>query len=79
MAFLLKNRKNAQPSLYEVATSEEPQKNIAIPFNELFGERICFLQASVEKIVPENHSVHIRDQDILYDYLIICAMICFFL
>ncbi len=38
------------PSLYEVATSEEPKSNIAIPFKEIFGKRIEIIQAEVEKI-----------------------------
>ncbi len=60
------------PSLYEVATSEEPMKNIAIPFVEIFGQKINYLTGSIEKIDQANHSIQINQQTINYDYLIVC-------
>jgi NADH dehydrogenase len=61
------------PSLYEVATSEEPQKNIAISYSEIFGNRITYVQATVEKIVTEKHVVIAKDKEIPYDYLLLSA------
>ena len=63
------------PSLYEVANSEEPQKNIAIPFSEIFREKINLIQAEIKKITPNSNSLEIisnnQNQTIFYDYLII--------
>lgn len=65
------------PSLYEVATSEVPQKNIAIPLNEVFGKRINILQGKVKKINANEQTIAInqhgsqQDQTIPYDYLVI--------
>src|SRR4051812_25004775 len=60
------------PSLYEVATSEEPQKNIAIPFTKIFDENVELKKAIVEKIDPQAKTVHLRGgESVPYDYLII--------
>ncbi len=70
------------PSLYEVATSEEPRGNIAIPFTEIFGKRIEIIQGEVEKIDRVKQTVHyssseaqaesrIDDRTISYDYLLV--------
>lgn len=61
------------PSLYEVATSEEPQKNIAIPFYKIFGNNISCIKSSVTKIDSSNSLVTVDNQNILYDYLLLCA------
>ncbi|HEV2339368.1 MAG TPA: FAD-dependent oxidoreductase, partial [Patescibacteria group bacterium] len=60
------------PSLYEVATSEEPQKNVAIPFSELFGRKIHFVKGTVKQINVKEQLVILLDETILpYDYLLI--------
>lgn len=59
------------PSLYEVSTSEEPQKNIAIPFEEIFGKRIAVVQGKVEKIDIKNQVVILKNDTISYDYLVL--------
>lgn len=58
------------PSLYEVATSEEPQKNVAIPYKDIFNNSIEFKQGTVEKIDTENKKVILGNQEFSYDYLI---------
>lgn len=63
------------PSLYEVASSEEPQKNIVIPFSEIFNKKINIIQADVKKIDPKKNSIDIifdnKNQTLLFNYLII--------
>lgn len=60
------------PSLYEVATSEEPQKNIAIPFLEIFGNSIELITSEIIKIDPRSQNVKLKNgKDISYDYLTI--------
>jgi len=60
------------PSLYEVATSEEPQKNIAIPFSEIFGTAITVKQTTVTTIDTKNQKVLVENGEAMnYDYLII--------
>lgn len=60
------------PSLYEVATSEEPQKNIAIPFNEIFGKNLNIVWGSVERIDKYKQIVYLENKiQYYYDYLII--------
>lgn len=60
------------PSLYEVATSEEPKKNIAVPYSEIFKEKIKFIQGSISNIDVENHLVHLSDGvNYSFDYLVI--------
>jgi NADH dehydrogenase len=62
------------PSLYEVATSEEPKKNIAIPLKKIFDNSIQILQNYVEKIDPAKNTINLKDNEtITYDYLIIAA------
>lgn len=59
------------PSLYEVATSEEPQKNIAFPFKEIFPERIEIIKDIVDKIDVKNQKIKLQNQELSFDYLII--------
>ncbi len=60
------------PSLYEVATSEEPQRNVAIPFTEIFDHRITYLRDGVKRITALEKIVELEDhKTISYDYLII--------
>ena len=60
------------PSLYEVATSEEPKKNIAIPFAEIFDTSIRFVKGNVSSIDYENNLIRFDNElNYSYDYLII--------
>ncbi len=60
------------PSLYEVATSEEPQKNVAIPLSEIFGSNFSYLNETVDSIDGKRQLVKLRDGlEIPYDYLLI--------
>lgn len=60
------------PSLYEVATSESPKKNIAIPFGTIFGRHITIIKDAVEEIHPHSHTVALRNNGTIeYDYLIV--------
>lgn len=58
------------PSLYEVASSEEPQKNVCIPLHEsLKGAEL--VKGEVQKIEKEKNEVQLKDRTLNYDYLII--------
>lgn len=60
------------PSLYEVATNEEPKKNIAIPYSEIFERRIKFVQGKVKNIDTPNHLIHLEDEtNYSYDFLVL--------
>jgi NADH dehydrogenase len=60
------------PSLYEVATSEEPRKNIAIPYEKIFASGVKILKDAVEKLDPKEKTIQLRKNGTLeYDYLII--------
>lgn len=62
------------PSLYEVATSEEPRKNVAIPFSKIFLRGVEILHNAVKTIDPTNNTLTFENKEILtYDYLIITA------
>lgn len=59
-------------SLYEVATHESTQKNIAIPLSEIFPEKINIVKAKVEEIDKEKYEVITSDGKIYhFDYLIV--------
>lgn len=59
------------PSLYEVATSEEPQKNVVIPYEDIFENSIEFHQGIVQNIDTKNKIVDLNDNvKYAYDYLI---------
>jgi len=60
------------PSLYEVATSEEPQGNIAIPLKEFFNNRIHIITDMVETIDSTKQQIHLsNNQTVPYDFLVI--------
>lgn len=59
-------------SLYEVATSEEPKKNIAIPYSEIFNENLRFVKGNVSSIDYDNNLIRFDNSlNYSYDYLII--------
>ncbi len=61
------------PSLYEVATSEESKKNISIPFQSIFSNKINLIQAKITKIDVKIQKVILAEnQTVSWDYLIIC-------
>jgi len=60
------------PSLYEVATSEEPQKNIAVPFSEIFPQNVEIIKGEIRKINPKKQEIIINgNSKFPYDYLIL--------
>lgn len=62
------------PSLYEVATSEEPRKNVAIPFSKIFHEGVQILHNTVSTIDPLTNTVTLSNKETLtYNYLILTA------
>lgn len=62
------------PSLYEVATSEEPKKNVAIPLRKIFPAGIRIFHNKVEKIDPVKQTLTLDDRERLaYDYLVIAT------
>ena len=57
------------PSLYEVATSEEPQGNVAIPYKIIFNN--SFIEGNVEEIDTVTQKISLdKKREYLYDYLI---------
>lgn len=58
------------PSLYELATAEEPQKNICIPLKEILPS-ISMIKDEVLMIKKDEKKVQLKNQTIDYDYLII--------
>lgn len=60
------------PSLYEVATAEEPPKNIEIPFSSIFGNSIEVVKGNVQKVDSGGQKVLLADKkEYRYDYLIL--------
>lgn len=65
------------PSLYEVATAEEPRSNICIPYSEIFPHGVRIVEGEVLKIDKDNQKVKLNPsassgQAVLkYDYLVI--------
>ena len=60
------------PSLYEVATSEENKKNIAIPLSEILNKSVKIIKGVVETIDKDNRLVSLKDKtNYSYDFLII--------
>lgn len=55
------------PSLYEVATSEEPKKNITIPLHEIFPDNITIVKSDIKNINTKNRYVTVSE-DIKYNY-----------
>lgn len=58
------------PSLYEVAASEEPQKNVCIPLSEILPG-ISMIKDEVLRIKKDEKKVQLKNQTIEYDFLII--------
>lgn len=62
------------PSLYEVATAEESEKNVVIPYKSIFGGNFNFVQGIIEKIDVPNQTILLDgNRQYEYDYLI-CAL-----
>lgn len=62
------------PSLYEVATAEESEKNVVIPYGSIFGGNFNFVQGIAEKIDVFAKKILLdRNRQYAYDYLI-CAL-----
>jgi len=60
------------PSLYEVATREEPQKNITIPLKEIFGNQVHLVREEVVGIDTEHKMIRTKSKMCFYyDYLIV--------
>lgn len=60
------------PSLYEVATSEQPKKNVAIPFREIFPKHVRLIQDSVLSVDAKNKHVILQKKEfVTYDYLVL--------
>lgn len=60
------------PSLYEVATAEEPKNNICIPYQEIFPQGIRIIKGEVSSLDKEKSEIKfIGGQFLKYDYLII--------
>lgn len=59
------------PSLYEVATSEESNRNVIIPFKAIFNNDTDFVEGIAEKIDIEKQKVFLNNnREYQYDYLI---------
>lgn len=59
------------PPLYEVATAEESQRNIAIPYKYIFDNDLHFIQGNVEKINTIERKISLNNNRVyIYDYLI---------
>lgn len=62
------------PSLYEVATAEESEKNVVIPYKLIFDNNLNLVQGIVEKIDTVSQKVLLdNNRQYVYDYLI-CAL-----
>lgn len=62
-----------KPSLYEVATSEEPQKNIAIPLKNIFSKKVNLVKNRIERIDIKKQDIILSNgNNIPWDYLAIC-------
>lgn len=59
------------PSLYEVATSEESQRNITIPYENIFNNSVEVVRGTVEKIDATGRKISLdKNREYNYDYLI---------
>lgn len=58
------------PSLYEVASAEEPQKNVCIPLSEIL-KGVELVKGEVQNIDRDKKEVELKDKKLNYDYLII--------
>lgn len=60
------------PSLYEVATSEEPQKNISIPFTQILGTKVRIVKGRAHSIDLYNKLIRFDNgMNYSFDYLIL--------
>ncbi len=60
------------PSLYEVASSEEPKVNVAIPFREIFPKHVRIFKDSIKSIDTKQKKVLVtKGPPHPYDYLVI--------
>lgn len=59
------------PPLYEVATAEESQRNVIIPYKSIFDNNLCFIQGTVEKVNVKEGKISLNNnREYVYDYLI---------
>jgi len=62
------------PSLYEVATSEEPKKNVTIPFSKIFPHGVQLIHDTVQTVDAPNKILKLKKKgEINFDYLILTA------
>ena len=60
------------PSLYEVAASETPRKNIEIPLKETFGNKVHVVRGEITLIDTQNKFIRTKNRTCFYyDYLVI--------
>lgn len=64
-----------QPLLYQVATAELEENEIACPIRSLFRHQpnVDFLMAHAEGIFPEENKLRTDRGDVAYDYLVLAA------
>ncbi len=73
ITFVDKNNYNFFPPLiYQVATGFLENSNISYPFRKLFRKyrNIQFRLGELQKVDPANHTCHLDNGDISYDYLV---------
>lgn len=59
------------PSLYEVAASEEPQRNVTIPLSAIFNSSISLIKGDVQRIDTAKQKILLSGKrEFSYDYLI---------
>lgn len=59
------------PSLYEVAASEEPQRNVVIPYKSIFNNYLELVQENVVKVDTINQKISLdNNKELSYNYLI---------
>lgn len=62
------------PSLYEVATSEEPKKNVAIPLRKIFPRGVRLMHNQVQTIDTTKQTLTLDDKEkVNYDYLVLAT------
>ena len=62
------------PSLYEVATSEEPKKDVAIPFTKIFPQGVKIVRNSVAIVDTVTNTLILDNKTTIpFDYLILTA------
>lgn len=59
------------PSLYEVATSEEPQRNVGIPYKSIFDKSIDFIEGNIKRVDTGKQKIFLdKSREYQYDFLI---------